>query len=1676
MKKISTYLSLLFILSAVLVTPLTVIAEEVNNSENVTTQKQTEGTSISQYSDEEKSVQSSTLSEQGTSESASTDDSSTLKDTQTDEKQQSETTQSSVNQIRGPSISTYSKVFGSEFITDANLYDSKGNIVGTSSGNSNLTAKWDFKIPGGSNIQSGDTMVIDIPDILRLQKSVSFDILDIDGNIIGHAAADQKTKKVTITFTDYVEKHNENNIIGNFSIYTLWDADSIHFGQNNTVDWGFKQTIVYINPLGPDNRILTKAGILDSADDTKIKWTITLNKGKQEIKNAFLEDTFGKSQNLIPETLALVYFNADGTVQKRENISNSSKVITYDNKGLKIDFGDINQQIYLYYSTRATDGGASNSYTNSVKFTGDNIQDNILDAATPETGGTGTGYTLTDLTVKKIWDDNNNQDKVRPEKVEVQLYKNGVEEGNSVFLDSSNSWTTAFHNLDINAKYTAKEINVPDGYTANYDITIDSNGVGIITITNSHTPETTAIKGTKTWNDKDNQDGKRPDAITVNLLADGQPVDSKEVTSTDGWTYEFTNLPKYQNGQLINYTVTENEVSDYSTTIDGTNITNSYTPGKTSVTVTKAWDDKNNQDGLRPGSIQVQLYADGKAVGAAIDLTENKDWTYTWSDLDQKASGKTIVYTVKELTAVEGYTTSIDDSEQGNVVITNSHTPETTAIKGTKTWNDKDNQDGKRPDTITVNLLADGKAVDSKEVTSTDGWTYEFTNLPKYQNGQLINYTVTENEVSDYSTTIDGTNITNSYTPGKTSVTVTKAWDDKNNQDGLRPGSIQVQLYADGKAVGAAIDLTENKDWTYTWSDLDQKASGKTIVYTVKELTAVEGYTTSIDDSEQGNVVITNSHTPETTAIKGTKTWNDKDNQDGKRPDTITVNLLADGQPVDSKEVTSTDGWTYEFTNLPKYQNGQLINYTVTENEVSDYSTTIDGTNITNSYTPGKTSVTVTKAWDDKNNQDGLRPGSIQVQLYADGKAVGAAIDLTENKDWTYTWSDLDQKASGKTIVYTVKELTAVEGYKTSIDDSEQGNVVITNSHTPETTAIKGTKTWNDKDNQDGKRPDTITVNLLADGKAVDSKEVTSTDGWTYEFTNLPKYQNGQLINYTVTENEVSDYSTTIDGTNITNSYTPGKTSVTVTKAWNDKNNQDGLRPGSIQVQLYADGKAVGEAIDLTENKDWTYTWSDLDQKASGKTIVYTVKELTAVKGYTTSIDDSEQGNVIITNNHTPETTAIKGTKIWNDKDNQDGKRPDTITVNLLADGKAVDSKEVTSTDGWTYEFTNLPKYQNGQLINYTVTENEVSDYSTTIDGTNITNSYTPGKTSVTVTKAWNDKNNQDGLRPGSIQVQLYADGKAVGEAIDLTENKDWTYTWSDLDQKASGKTIVYTVKELTAVEGYTTSIDDSEQGNVVITNNHTPETTAIKGTKTWNDKDNQDGKRPDAITVNLLADGQPVDSKEVTSTDGWTYEFTNLPKYQNGQLINYTVTENEVSDYSTTIDGTNITNSYTPGKTSVTVTKAWNDKNNQDGLRPGSIQVQLYADGKAVGEAIDLTENKDWTYTWSDLDQKASGKTIVYTVKELTAVEGYTTSIDDSEQGNVIITNSHTPEKVNTELPPKKPNNGGMKENTHSNKKDRFLPNTGEERKSLLTLIGILILGFVIFIVIKKKKINSKY
>ncbi|WP_155970768.1 Cna B-type domain-containing protein, partial [Streptococcus ruminantium] len=563
------------------------------------------------------------------------------------------------------------------------------------------------------------------------------------------------------------------------------------------------------------------------------------------------------------------------------------------------------------------------------------------------------------------------------------------------------------------------------------------------TITNTHTPETTEVAGTKTWNDNNDQDGKRPKSITVNLLADGQPVASKIVTADDNWAYKFSNLPAKKNGAAITYTISEKAVADYTTTYDGYNITNSYTPGETSVTATKVWEDNNNQDGLRR-EIKLELYADGVATGQVQTLSEENNWKATWTGLAKKANKKDIVYTVKEVTAIDGYTSKVTQTSTNNFTITNTHTPETTQVSGTKTWNDNNDQDGKRPKSITVNLLANGEVVQSQKVSADTNWTYTFTNLPKYANGKEIVYTVSEEKVEGYETTVEGTNITN-------------------------------------------------------------------------------------------------THTPETTEVAGTKTWNDNNDQDGKRPKSITVNLLADGKVIKSQQVTAENDWKYTFTDLPKYANGKEIVYTVSEEKVDGYEMKVDGYNITNSYTPSTTSVKVNKVWKDKDNQDGLRPTSIIVNLLADGQVVSTTtIKPDANGDWNYTFTDLPEYKNGKKITYTVEEANTPNGYTSSVEGT-----TITNTHTPETTEVAGAKTWNDNNDQDGKRPKSITVNLLANGEVVQSQKVSADTNWTYTFTNLPKYANGKEIVYTVTENAVDNYTTTIDGHNITNSYTPGQTSLT---------------------------------------------------------------------------------------------------------------------------------------------------------------------------------------------------------------------------------------------------------------------------------------------------------------------------------------------------------------------------------------------------------------------------------------------------------------------------------------------------------------------------------------------------
>ena len=183
--------------------------------------------------------------------------------------------------------------------------------------------------------------------------------------------------------------------------------------------------------------------------------------------------------------------------------------------------------------------------------------------------------------------------------------------------------------------------------------------------------------------------------------------------------------------------------------------------------------------------------------------------------------------------------------------------------------------------------------------------------------------------------------------------------------------------------------------------------------------------------------------------IKGTKTWEDGENRDGKRPDKIKVilNKTLDGKTKKAyeKEVTK-DNWSYEFTDLPKYEGGKEITYSIDEETVEGYTKTVDGYNLKNSYTPEKVSIKGTKTWEDGENRDGKRPERIKVILNktVDGKTSKASEKEVTKDNWSYEFIDLPKYEDGKEITYSIDE-EAVTGYEKEIKGYN-----LVNKYTPE--------------------------------------------------------------------------------------------------------------------------------------------------------------------------------------------------------------------------------------------------------------------------------------------------------------------------------------------------------------------------------------------------------------------------------------------------------------------------------------------------------------------------------------------------------------------------------------------------------------------------------------------------
>lgn len=237
------------------------------------------------------------------------------------------------------------------------------------------------------------------------------------------------------------------------------------------------------------------------------------------------------------------------------------------------------------------------------------------------------------------------------------------------------------------------------------------------------------------------------------------------------------------------------------------------------------------------------------------------------------------------------------------------------------------------------------------------------------------------------------------YKGGNVKIVVKKSWDDSNNSDGIRPDSVVVKLYQNGKYIDQDV-LNSSNNWSTEFNDLPKQDDvGEDYEYEVKEEStsvingnAKTGYEVAYEVKESTDTSsdittittdITNTHTPKTVQKTIRKTWDDENDQDKIRPDSVRFNLLVNGKDVvDTVTLNSENGWKARSKVLPKCENGNEIEYTweevkegvVTGDEQIGYkvfydenSDDPDTTVATNSHTPGRGSITITKELDPSN-------------------------------------------------------------------------------------------------------------------------------------------------------------------------------------------------------------------------------------------------------------------------------------------------------------------------------------------------------------------------------------------------------------------------------------------------------------------------------------------------------------------------------------------------------------------------------------------------------------------------------------------------------------------------------------------------------------------------------------
>ena len=448
----------------------------------------------------------------------------------------------------------------------------------------------------GKNVKAGDSTVVTVPDALMI-TSTSFKIRDINTNeIIANADVNPDNKSITITYTDYVEKHSDTS--GSFFFYARIDFKKhpqkgeipVEITINKETKIGGKVSFAGIGDGNP--KVLTKTSWVNEGDKREVQYTISVNRTKQNIKGVTIEDHLQfTNASYVKDSIKVIkgkfsFETGEWVFSNRVDVTDQHKItVSEDGQSFVVDLGDITEadQYRISYNVRLNyDPVDGELLKNEATLKGVGIESNsiINGAAVQIAGGAGLGYVYS-INIHKV-DDANQPLKGAKFRVVRQANNQVIGE-----FESDENGNIAVGKL-LKDKYILTEIEAPSGHIikeADTVVNVEDFGADhsvTKTIVNPKEETTTTTTSTTTEEPTTTSTTITEESTTTSTTTTEEPKTTLTTTTEEPKTTSTTTT---EEPKTTSTTTTEESKTSSTTTSTTTTTTTGEEP-KTSVTTT----------------------------------------------------------------------------------------------------------------------------------------------------------------------------------------------------------------------------------------------------------------------------------------------------------------------------------------------------------------------------------------------------------------------------------------------------------------------------------------------------------------------------------------------------------------------------------------------------------------------------------------------------------------------------------------------------------------------------------------------------------------------------------------------------------------------------------------------------------------------------------------------------------------------------------------------------------------------------------------------------------------------------------------------------------------------------------------------------------------------------------